>query len=528
MKKTVPALAGIGALAVALTACGGGGQSPAAGAGPVVEGGTFTYIAGGDPGNLDPQFTSLSVTIQADKFLYDSLVAIDPKGAEVAGLAEKWEGDTTKAKYTLRKGVTCSDGTPLTPQLVADNINFVSDPAHGSSMVGLTVPPGAKATADEAAGTVSVTSAVPDSFLVRNLGSLPIVCPKGMKDRNILKQGADGTGQFTVTEAVAGDHYTFTRRKDYKWGPGTSSDEKGLPDKVVLRVVGNETTAANLVVSKQVNAAQIVGPDKQRLDGMGLAKVSAETLFGEMWYDQAPGLPTADPAVRRALTQALDLGQLGQVLTGGTGKPSTGLVAPGMGPCDHNTITGLLPPLDEAAAKSTLDSAGWVAGSDGTRAKDGKKLSISFYYPTTLGSTMQAAAELVQQRWTTIGVQVEVKGMTDAESSQILAQNSWGAAIVPLTVVLPSQLVPFLSGPGGTQGNNFAQIKNTEYDAAAKAASETAGAAGCDKWAEGEKAVVKALNLVPFVNSVRSYYLQGTKFDQAEGSIVPSSIRMLG
>ncbi|MBB4685774.1 ABC transporter substrate-binding protein [Amycolatopsis jiangsuensis] len=522
MKKTIAALAGAGVLTAALTACGGGGQG-----GSVVEGGTFTYLIGSDLGTLDPQFTTLSVAIQAGKFLYDSLVSLDPKGEETAALAQQWEGDTTHAKYTLRKGVTCSDGSPLTAKQVADNINFVTDPANGSSMLGLTVQPGVRATADEAAGTVTVTAAAPDAFLVRNVGSLPIVCAKGMRDRGLLKQGSDGTGMFTLTEAVSGDHYTFTRRKDYRWGPNTG-DPRGMPEHVVLRVVGNETTTANLLVSDQANAAQVNGPERQRLDAMDLEKKATQAILGEMWFDQAPGLPTADEAVRRALTQALDLGQLGQVLTSGTGRPTDGLVAPGMGPCGSSGLAGLLPKSDATAAKSALDSAGWVAGAGGVRAKDGKKLSVSFYYPTTLGSTMQAAAELVQQRWSAIGVQVEVKGMTDAESSQILAQNSWGAALVPLTTVLPSQLVPFFSGPGGTSGNNFAQVHNPEYDAAVKAASSLTGTSGCGKWADAEKALVRALNVVPFVNSVRPTYVQGARFDLAEGSIIPGSIRMLG
>ena len=55
---------------------------------------------------------------------------------------------------------------------------------------------------------------------------------------------------FKMTEAVPGDHYTLDRRKDYAWGPGDwKSDQDGLPDKVTIRVVANETTSANLLLS---------------------------------------------------------------------------------------------------------------------------------------------------------------------------------------------------------------------------------------------------------------------------------------
>ncbi len=75
---------------------------------------------------------------------------------------------------------------------------------------------------------------------------------------------------FTVTEAVGGDHLTLTRRKDYTWGPGDWDPKaKGLPDTVVIKIVANETTTANLLISGGANAAQFVGPDQQpvRLSG---------------------------------------------------------------------------------------------------------------------------------------------------------------------------------------------------------------------------------------------------------------------
>jgi peptide/nickel transport system substrate-binding protein len=523
-------LAGTLALGLALTACDSGSGSTVSGAGKPVDGQTFTMAISADPGNLDPHFTSLSVTQQVDWFMYDSLVNLDPTGKMVAGLAEKWEGTTTKATYTLRKGVTCSDGSPLTASTVAANISFVGDPANKSSRIGVFVPPGAKATAD-AAGTVTVTVPAPDAFLDRNVGGLHIVCDQGMKNRSLLKQAGDGTGMFKMTEAVPGDHYTLERRKDYAWGPGDfATGQPGLPDKVVLKVVANETTSANLLLSKQLNLAAIAGPDKQRLQAQKLFQREASTPLGELWFNQKAGLPTADPAVRRALTQALDLAQLGKVVTSGTGKPTTSLVARGMGPCTEDTVTGNLPAYDLAAAKSALDAAGWTAGSGGVRAKSGAKLSLVFYYPTSLGPTLQSAAELLQKAWSDLGVEVTMKAVSTAEVGTVIlaGQGTWHAALIPLTVSLPSQLVPFLSGPTPPNGNNFAGIKNAAYGAAVKKASSVAGTDGCPDWAAAEKALVSAQDIVPFVDSTVPAFGQGVTFDLSQGSVVPASLRMLG
>ncbi|MEV8378102.1 ABC transporter substrate-binding protein [Kribbella sp. NPDC056861] len=527
MRFTV-AVAGALVAGLVLSACDSGGGTTTAG--KPLEGQTLTMALGGDPGNLDPQFTSLSLTMQVDKFLYDSLLNVDAKGQQVAGLAEKWEGTTTTAKYTLRKGITCLDGTALTASTIAENINFVGNPASKSTRIGVFVPPGAKAVGDDAAGTVTVTAAAPDAFLVRNVGGLHIVCAKGMKDRNLLKQGSEGTGMYKVAEAVPGDHYTLTRRKEYAWGPGDfKADQAGLPDKVVLKVVANETTTANLLISGQVNIAAIAGPDRQRLEAQKLYSRSLGSPLGELWFNQKAGLPTADLAVRRALTQGLDLTQLGKVITGGAGSPTTSLVAPGTGPCDIDTVTGNLPGHDLAAAKAGLDAAGWKAGAGGIREKGGAKLSLVFYYPTTLGPTMQSAGELLQKAWTELGVEVSLKAVSTAEVSTVIlaGQGTWHAGLIPLTVSLPSQLVSFLSGTGPPNGSNFSSIKNPEYDAAIKKAAAIAGADGCDDWAAGERALLKQVNVVPFANSTVPVFAKGATFELSDG-VSPASIRMLG
>ncbi|MET0233509.1 MAG: ABC transporter substrate-binding protein [Kibdelosporangium sp.] len=527
--RSVLRIAVAGTVTLSLAACGGSGQPE--GSQNLVNGKTFTMVLPADPGSLDPHFTSLSVTLQVDRFLYDSLVNVDPAGKIVAGLAEKWEATTTKATFSLRKGITCSDGSPLTASTVAANISFVGDPQNASNQTGVYVPPGATATGDDATGTVTVTSPAPQSFLDRTVGALRIVCDKGMKDRSLLKQGATGTGMFTMTEAVSGDHYTLERRKDYAWGPGAwKTDQQGLPDKVVLRVVANESTAVNLLVSGEVNAAAAFGPDQQRLQAQKLLQRDVMAMLGELWFSQKAGLPTAELEVRRGLTQALDLGQLTQVLTSGTGKRATGLVAPGLTPCDPDTIGSKLPAHNVDAAKSTLDAAGWQAGPDGIRAKNGKKLATTLYYSTELGTTMQATTELIQKFWSAVGVEVTAKGATQAEIGQVIVggQGSWDAAIIPLNVSLPSQLIGFLTGPTPPNGTNFAGLQNPKYTAAVQAASAIAGTEGCAKWAEAEQAVVENFDLVPFANSNRPTYGKGATFELAEGSVEPGSIRMLG
>jgi peptide/nickel transport system substrate-binding protein len=513
--KALRSVAVLGAVALLATACG----NDSAGGGPSgkqpVNGKTFTLAIPSDPGNLDPHFTSLTIAGQVGRFLYDSLLGSAPDGKLLPSLAEKWESTTTEAKFTLRKGVTCTDGTPLTAKQVADNINFVGDVKNASTRIGLFVPPGSKATADEAAGVVTVTSPAPVAFLARNLGGLPIVCEKGMKDRSKLKQSSDGTGMFTMSEAVPDDHYTLTRRKEYAWGPGDfKADAVGLPDKVIIKVVANEATAANLVLTGELNTARFTGPDSQRLQGGDYVKRDVLAPTGEIWFNEKSGLPTADEATRKALIQAVDLKQLQQAFTSGRGADPTGLVAPAMTPCKGDTVKGNQPPFDAAGGKAALG---------------GKSLALTVAYAPSAGPGAQPAAELLQQQWTAAGVKVTLKSVTAVQVGQIAGgQLSWDVAMFPIGVTLPSELVPFLSGPTPPNGTNFAGIDNKAYQAAVAEAQKVADEGGCAKWLAGETELIKRLDLVPFANSNSPYYIKNATFELSDGSVGPATIRMFG
>ncbi|MBO0837497.1 MAG: ABC transporter substrate-binding protein, partial [Actinobacteria bacterium] len=75
------AIAALGVMALAVAACGSSKGSPQSSGGKqLVNGKTFNAVLPTDPGNLDPDFTSLSVTNEVDNFLYDSLINVDQSG----------------------------------------------------------------------------------------------------------------------------------------------------------------------------------------------------------------------------------------------------------------------------------------------------------------------------------------------------------------------------------------------------------------------------------------------------------------
>jgi peptide/nickel transport system substrate-binding protein len=494
----------------------------------VVNGGTFTMSMSADPGNLDPQGAATSNTFQMTQFAYDNLLSEGADGKIESGLATKWQVAGTKVTLTLHKAITCSDGAPFTAADAVANISYVADPKNKSPFLGVYLPGGAKASAGAAAGTVTITLAQPAPFVLDGLASLPMVCAKGMQDRKSLARKSDGTGPYQLTEAVSGDHYTYTKRSGYTWGPdGATTATAGLPSTIVVKIVQNETTAANLLLSGGLNAATILGSDVQRLESAHLFATDTASVAGQMWFNQDSGRPGADPAVRQALTSAVDLNQLAKVLTANNGQPATEFAALPPVACPGNSVTANLPTHDLDKAKQLLDSAGWKVGSGGVRSKGGKPLAVTFVYNSAQGAGGAAAAELASATWKQLGADVTVKPQdSTAISGTVFSTGNWDIVWLTLNVSSPDQIVPFMSGPAPAKGTNFAHINNAAYSSLVAKASAMDGSAGCSDWLKAEAELVKAVDVIPFANQIVKTFGYHARF-AVVGALVPTSIRML-
>ena len=206
-----------------------------------------------------------------------------------------------------------------------------------------------------------------------------------------------------------------------------------------------------------------------------------------------------DPAVRRALSVAIDRTTLAEVGYGAAGFPTCNVV--NNPEYNRSTANDECLVQDIAKANAILDEAGWVdSDGDGIRDKDGVKLSI--LYQTSTNAVRQDTQALVKQWWSEIGVETELKNIdaavffggdqsspdtyqkffadiemytnlfagTDAESYM----NNWTCGEIPQ----PSN---------NWLGNNMPRYCNTEYDALAAKLAETAGTE-----ARGE--IVKQMN----------------------------------
>jgi peptide/nickel transport system substrate-binding protein len=510
------------------TACSGGSDRKSKAA-DVVKDGNVTFAIPADPGNLDPQGTAaLQDNLQLSYFAYDTLLHQQQDGSLVSGLAKTWSGSEASYTFVLDAEATCSDGSRLTASDVAANVDFVTKPNNKSPLLGLFIPGGLTAEADDDAGTVTLKLPGAAPFFLKNLAFFPIVCKSGMADRDILASGTAGSGPYVLTKAEPSQRYVFTRRDGYTWGPaGATTKTLGLPKTVTFQVVANETTAANLLLNDQVDIANVSGADSQRLERADLFRRTSLSMLGEMFFNETDARVTSDEAVRRALTQGVDLDEVGQVLSGGEGEKPDGLVALRPKACQGNTWDGHVPGYDVDAAEAALDEAGWQRDSGGVRRKSGKELTITFAYASDQNARVASAAELAAQQWRTLGFKVRPAGQASSQfNSTLFGTGNWDVAWVPVNVNTPSQLVPFLSGPTPPDGTNFGHLDNAGYNSATSAASTMADTRGCTRWNEAEESLFDAVDVVPFVNAPSYLWGRHVTFDVAT-ILIPTSLRVL-
>ena len=369
-------------------------------------------------------------------------------------------------------------------------------------------------TANNGTGRVVVTTSTPNPFMIHGLALVQMVCSRGLENRNLLDRGTLGSGPYRLVESVSGDHYTFQVRNGYRWGPnGATTAARRLPARVTLRIVPNETTAANLLLTRGLNVATIIGAERARLNGRNYFRRTTIAFPTELFFNQRQGRPGADATVRRAIVQAINLRQFGTVVASGRGVQVTQLTRQDVTPCPGNTVAGTVPAYNPGGARSVLNGRG-------TR--------LRIIYPTDAGiATINSAMELMQQQLSAAGVSVTLAGMsTAALQGAIFGTGDWDMVVIGIGVTSPAQLVPFLSGPTPPNGTNFSAMDNLVYRTGVARANRRVGRVGCRFWLDGERALMRQADVVPTSALTAVIYGNGASFAVSVAGVIPTSLRL--
>lgn len=473
---------------------------------------TVTLRTGSDFDTLDPAQVRLSDGYQLITGLYDRLVALDAQGSPVPHLAERWETDGLSTVFHLRPGVTCSDGTPLSTTAVAASLNRLADPETNAPFRVRTFgDPVAEAVGNDTAGTVTVTLGAPFSDLLVGL-AMPwasIVCPAGLADPEALATIPQGTGPFVLDEAASlrGSTTVLQARDDYAWGrDGRGAADAGMPDSLVVRVIGSHTTAANELQAGSLDLAFVVGQDVNRLaNAPGLTQRDVSPFNTQfLLFQHAEGTPTADIRVRQALSMALERDLAMLAATAGQGLVASSYITSEVA-CFDEDSEAMMPRPDADAARALLAEAGFDAANP---------LSVRLIGVQGLQGS---APEYLLEAWREIGINVDLRNLTLQESAPALASGEWEVALFPLGSPMPSAntVSSFVTGNGPP---NFGNVSNAAFEAAQQAAMVAAPDAPerCEHWVAAQRALIDEANILPLFAFTTSFFSRpGVSYDVA-------------
>ncbi|HZG02246.1 MAG TPA: ABC transporter substrate-binding protein [Streptomyces sp.] len=275
--------------------------------------------------------------------------------------------------YTLRDGVTFSDGTPFDAEDVVFTYETILDEKTNNPSKG------------ELDALDSVTARGEDTVVFKlkypyaafaERTVLPIVSKEALagQDVNTARYNTEpiGTGPYVLAGWSKGEKLTFEANPDY-WG--------GAPEveKLTMAVIKDDDVRATRLRSGDLDAA-ILPPALADT----FAKDGDKRVIRARTADfRAVTLPTAnevtgDRAVRRALDLAVDRDAIVDSVLNGAGRAAYGPV-----PTDSPWFAkGTERRHDPARAREILDEAGWQPGEDGIRRKDGRRAAFTLWYPS--------------------------------------------------------------------------------------------------------------------------------------------------
>ncbi len=342
MRLRLPAMAWCAAALLAVSGC----------AGPRPD--SVGIVFDGRPLTLDPNAHREVVTRSVLSNCFEGLVGFDPEMRIMPLLAERWENpDDLTWVFHLRPGVRFHNGRPLDAAAVVRSFRLATGPAiprAGGRLENIDTV----YAADSAA--VVVRTVRPNAVLLNRLTKLYIA--SGRPARTVAGDSGAvamlaGTGPYTI-DSWRGDSMALTRWPGY-WG--------AAPAAAALRLLfrdGHCGTAELLRSGAADIAAGINTSDAGRIERLrGVRLLRRPGLAVRYLRADPAAAPYSNPAVRRAISLALDRQQLVDSTAAGYGRPASQMVTAAVFGFDP-----ALPPLDcdPDSARALLAAAGYRSG----------------------------------------------------------------------------------------------------------------------------------------------------------------------
>ena len=342
--------------------------------------------------------------------IYHTMVEMDEKSNFVPSLATEWECSEDGLTWTfkIRDDLYWQTGNGLFDEKVkvtAEDVKFSYDfymnPDNGSVRY------------TELANSlkeVKVIDPTTVQFVTKEIDVLweykmyqNYIIPKKAIDENWdLGQKPVGSGAYKFVEHVIDSQVVLERNPEYFKEPAL--------DKVIYKIISDKSVSAIALQNKEIDISiSILPTEVGAIKGKEYLDLRPSEIGSYRWigFNCKYELFT-DPEVRRALSMAVDMDKAVEAIF----KNDAGvmLAKRAYGPISYERPGGnearfkaACVTYDAKKAEELLDGLGWKKGSDGIRAKDGKKLSFTLQVGNN-DSNREKLAVIVSSQLKAIGV----------------------------------------------------------------------------------------------------------------------------
>ncbi|HUL68532.1 MAG TPA: peptide ABC transporter substrate-binding protein [Burkholderiaceae bacterium] len=457
---------------------------------------------------LNPHFATGTKDQEGSRIFYEPLAGWDNDGNLVAILAAEVPSigngglakDGRSVTWKIKKDVQWHDGKPLTADDVVFTWQYASNPETATVTIGSYKD--VKAVKVDS-HTVRVEFQKPTPFWANAfVGAFGAIIPKhlfgeftGSKSRDApTNLKPVGTGPYKFVDFKPGDMVRGALNPNYHMPNRPFFDTiemKGGGDAVsAARAVlqtGEFDYAWNIQVEDEI-LKRLEAGGKGRTDISGGGNIEFILLNATDPWTEVDGERSSaktkhpllsDRAVRQALALLIDRQSIQDHIYGRTGVATGNF----LNQPKRYASTNSKWEFNVDKANALLDQAGWKRGSDGIRAKDGKKLK--FVYQTSINAPRQKTQQVVKQACQKAGIDVELKSVTPSVffSSDVANPDTYTKFYTDIEMYTTTMTQPdpevfmnqycsweVANKENKWQGRNITRWRNDEYDKAFRSA----------------------------------------------------------
>lgn len=319
--------------------------------------------------------------------------------------------------FTLRDGIKFGDGTALTAQIYATQLNrlLTIGPKCPNDVADTLAVPYLKSVVATDAKTMVFTLTTPIAYFRNILATSPFVVsdPKTFtsKECNLFpKAPIYGVGAWYISQFNADEQMVLEPNPYY------TGNYKPQVKKIILRFYTDANTLALAVQSGEVDVAwRMLSTDQitqlEKVSGLKIGTVPGGSI--RFLVVNRTMAPTDDPNVAKAIAYSIDRNEIADTVFGGKVSPLYSMIPPGLlGADDAFDKMYASPNVD--AAKKALEASGYSAT---------KPVKLTLWYPPEhYGATTAAWMQIIKK-------QLEATG----EMTVTLQAQEWSTYIPALT-----------------------------------------------------------------------------------------------